>query len=370
MSAAEPELKKTPLNAAHHKLGAKMVPFAGFEMPVQFKGVIDEHMAVRTAAGMFDVSHMGEFVVTGPDAQPYLQKVFSNNVAKLVPGRIQYTGLLTPEGTFVDDMLIYCFGEQHYFMVPNGANVAKDFAFMQEHAEGEVKIDNLSDRFAQIALQGPLAEEILRPLTDVDLGGMKYYWFAEGRVCGIEALVSRTGYTGEDGFEIYVAPEPAEGIWYELLEAGKGRGLMPCGLAARDTLRLESSMHLYGNDIDETTTPLEAGLEWIVKFKKPMAFHGQSVLEKQKAEGVGRKLAGFEMVDKGIARHGYPVFYGGREVGKVTSGSFAPFLKRNIGLTYLPIEATEVGTEFEVDVRGRRLRARVVETPFYSREKK
>ena len=362
------ELKKTPLNAAHLKSGAKMVPFAGFEMPVQFKGVIDEHVAVRTAVGLFDVSHMGEFVVTGPDSQAYLQKVFCNNVAKLVPGRIHYTGLLTPEGTFVDDMLIYCYDEQHYFMVPNGANVDKDFAFMQKHAEGDVKIENLSDRYAQIAVQGPLAEEILRPLCDLDLSGMKYYWFGEGRVCGVECIVSRTGYTGEDGFEIYVAPEPAEGIWFELMEAGKSRGIMPCGLAARDTLRLESAMHLYGNDIDETTTPFEAGLEWIVKFKKPVAYHGEAILKQQKAEGVSRRLVGFEMVDKGIARHGYPVFVGGKEFGEVTSGSFAPYLKKNIGLAYLPIESIAVGTEFEVGVRNKRLRAVVVETPFYKRE--
>ena len=231
-----------------------------------------------------------------------------------------------------------------------------------------MKIENLSDRYAQIAVQGPLAEEILRPLCDLDLSGMKYYWFGEGRVCGVECIVSRTGYTGEDGFEIYVAPEPAEGIWFELMEAGKSRGIMPCGLAARDTLRLESAMHLYGNDIDETTTPFEAGLEWIVKFKKPVAYHGEAILKQQKAEGVSRRLVGFEMVDKGIARHGYPVFVGGKEFGEVTSGSFAPYLKKNIGLAYLPIESIAVGTEFEVGVRNKRLRAVVVETPFYKRE--
>ena len=369
MSAAEIELKKTPLNAAHKKLGAKMVPFAGFEMPVQFKGVIDEHLAVRNGAGLFDVSHMGEFLVTGPDAQPYLQKVFSNNVAKLVPGRIQYTGLLYPEGTFVDDMLVYCYGDERYFMIPNGANVDKDFAFMQEYLVGDVELENLSDHYAQIAIQGPRAEEILAKLTNLDLSEIKYYWFAEGKVCGIDAIVSRTGYTGEDGFEVYVAPEPAGGVWFDILEAGKPFGIMPCGLAARDTLRLEATMHLYGNDIDETTTPFEAGLAWIVKFKKPVEFLGKEVLLKQKKEGTSRKLVGFEMIDRGIARHGYPVLVGGREVGVVNSGSYAPFIKKNIGLTYMPIEATEIGTEFEIDVRGRKLRAKVIEMPFYTRAK-
>jgi len=369
MSDAAEELKKTPLNAAHHKLGAKMVPFVGWEMPVQYSGVIDEHMAVRTKAGLFDVSHMGEIIVTGSDALAFLQKVSSNNVAKLVPGKIQYTGLLYPQGTFVDDMLIYCFNEEHYFVVVNAANTDKDFAYMLENAEGDVKIENASDRYAQIAIQGPQALEILDPLCELELADMKYYWFGEGEVCGVEALVSRTGYTGEDGFEVYCLPDQAEKVWFAIMEAGKPYGLLPCGLAARDTLRLEAKMALYGNDIDETTTVLEADLGWILKFKRPVDFLGKEILLKQKKEGVARKLVGFEMLDRGIARHGYPVYVDGKEVGKVTSGSYAPFLKKNIGLAYLPIGSTEIGTEFEVDVRGRRLRARVVETPFYSRDK-
>ena len=362
------ELKKTPLNAAHHKLGAKMVPFVGWEMPVQYTGVIDEHIAVRTRAGLFDVSHMGEVIVTGPDALNFLQKISSNNVAKLVPGKIQYTGLLYPQGTFVDDMLIYCMSEEYYFVVVNAANTDKDFAFMQEHAEGNVTLDNASDRYAQIAVQGPKAYEIVSQLCDLDLTDMKYYWFGEGKVCGIESIVSRTGYTGEDGFEVYCAPDAAEGIWDAILVAGKPHGIAPCGLAARDTLRLEARMALYGNDIDDTTTVLEADLGWILKFKRPVDFHGKEVLLRQKEEGISRKLVGFEMVDKGIARHGYPVFVGGEEVGKVTSGSYAPYLKKNIGLAYLPIESTEIGTGFEVGVRNKRLRAVVVETPFYKRE--
>lgn len=361
-------LKKTPLNSAHHKLGGKMVPFFGWEMPVQFSGVITEHMAARTAVGLFDVSHMGEIIVTGPDAQLFLQRVTSNNVAKLVPGKIQYTGLLYPQGTFVDDLLVYCHSDQHYFLVVNAANTDKDFQFLLEYVDGDVDVENASDRYAQIALQGRHAQRILDTLTGIDLSEMKYYWFAEGEVNGVPALVSRTGYTGEDGFEIYSAPEPAEGLWFKLLEAGKKYGLVPCGLAARDTLRLEATMALYGNDIDETTTILEADLAWILKFKKPVDFHGKEILLRQKKEGVSRKLVGFEMLDRAIARQGYPVYVEGKEVSKVTSGSFAPYLKKNIGLTYLPIEATEIGTEFEIELRGKRRLARVVETPFYKRE--
>ncbi len=369
MTADDLPLKKTPLNAAHRKLGGKMVPFVGWEMPLQFSGVVAEHMAVRTAAGLFDVSHMGEIIVTGSEAQTFLQRISSNNVAKLVPGKIQYAGLLYPEGTLVDDLLIYCFDEDRYFTVVNAANYDKDCEFMREHADACVGVDCATERYAQIALQGPLAVEILRPLTSVDIDEMKYYRFVEGEVDGAPAIVSRTGYTGEDGFEIYTAPENAEPLWFKLIEAGEPHGLVPCGLAARDTLRLEAKLLLYGNDMDETTTVLEADLGKYLKFKKPLDFHGKELLLRQKKEGVERKLVGFEMVDRAIARHGYTVFVGGRQFGTVGSGSYAPFLKKNIGLTYLPIEATEVGTEFEIEVRGKRQRARVVETPFYKRER-
>lgn len=367
MSEIPQDLKRTPLYPAHVKLGAKMVPFVGWEMPVQYSGVIDEHMAVRTTAGIFDVSHMGEIIVAGPDAQLLLQRVTSNNVAKLVPGRIQYTGLLYPKGTFVDDLLIYCVNEEEYFIVANAANVDKDFEFIKQYAEGTVAVENASDRYAQIALQGPLAEQILASLTDLDLSAIKYYWFDNGTVAGTQAIVSRTGYTGEDGFEVYVAPDDAVKVWDAIYDAGLDSGMKPCGLAARDTLRLEAKMALYGNDIDETTTVLEADLGWILKFKKPVDFNGKEVLLKQKNEGVRRKLVGFEVVDRGIARHGYPVFWQNREVGNVTSGTYAPYLKKNIGMTYLPVEATETGTEFEIGVRDRQLLARVVETPFYKR---
>lgn len=358
-------LKETPLHAAHVALGAKMVPFAGYDMPVQYTGVIDEHVAVRTSAGLFDVSHMGEIIITGPDALNLLQKVTTNNVAKLAPGRIHYTGLLTEQGTFVDDLLIYCYSEEHYFVVANAANYDKDCEFIKRYATGDVKVDCVSEQYAQIAVQGPDAEKLLSNLVEVDLSEIGYYWFVDGEVLSRKSIISRTGYTGEDGFEVYCAPADAEPIWNALVEAGA----KPCGLAARDTLRLEAKMALYGNDIDDTTTPLEADLGWILKLKKKVDFNGKEILKAQKAEGITRKLVGFEVVDKGIARHGYPVYIDGAEVGQVTSGTMAPFLKKAIGLAYLPIEHSEVGTKFEIGVRNRRLAAVVVETPFYKREK-
>lgn len=363
-------LKKTALHAMHQKAGGKLVPFAGWEMPVQYSGVIEEHNAVRTAAGMFDVSHMGEILVTGPDALDLLQRVTSNNVAKLKDGQIHYTGLLTEKATFVDDLLIYCYNKEKYFVVANAANVDKDFDFIKSHAKGNVEVVNQSPIWSQIAIQGPKAESILQKLTRVDLSEISYYWFTEGEVNGHNVIISRTGYTGEDGFEIYCANDLAAGIWQKLMILGQPEGLVPAGLACRDTLRLEAKMALYGNDIDDTVTPLEADLGWIVKLKKQVdTFNGKDIMLKQKKEGLSRKLVGFEMLDKGIARHGYPVLIDGEEVGTVTSGSFAPYLQKNIGLTYLPINSTEIGTEFEIAVRTRRLRARVVETPFYKREK-
>lgn len=362
-------IKKTALHPAHLAEKAKMVPFAGWEMPVQYSGVIDEHNAVRAAAGLFDVSHMGEIMVTGPDARELLLKVTSNNVAKLKEGQIHYTGLMTEEATFVDDLLIYCYNPEKYFIVANAANVDKDFDFIQRYAQGDVKVSNESEKWSQIAIQGRQAQGILQQITDVDLEEIKYYWFAEGGVLGTACIVSRTGYTGEDGFEVYCPNDAAVEIWNALMEKGRPEGLMPAGLAARDTLRLEAKMALYGNDIDDTVTPYEADLGWIVKLKKKIdTFNGKEILLHQKKEGTGRKLVGFEVLDKGIARHGYPVFINGEEVGTVTSGTFAPYLKKNIGLTYLPIESTEIGTEFEIGVRKRRLRARVVETPFYKRD--
>ena len=358
-------LKKTPLNAVEHELGGKMVDFGGWELPVQFGGILEEHAAVRERVGLFDVSHMGEVIVRGPQALDLLQKLTCNDVSKLDTGRIHYNGLLYPNGGFVDDILIYCNSTTDYFVVVNASNTDKDFEWMRDAAkEFDAEVENVSANYAQLAIQGPQAEALLQPMTDVDLSGMKYYRFAHGKVSGREAIVSRTGYTGEDGFEVYLAPEHAPDLFRAIVAAGA----VPCGLGARDTLRLEAKMALYGNDIDHTTTPLEADLGWIVKLDKG-DFLGSDVLQREKEQGLGRKLVGFEMVDRGIGRHGYPVVRDGKEVGIVTSGTHSPTLKRAIGLAYLPADLTEVGSEFHILIRGRETKARVVPTPFYKRQK-
>jgi aminomethyltransferase len=365
----ETNLKKTPLNEEHRRLGAKMVPFVGWDMPVQYTGVIDEHMAVRTAAGIFDVSHMGEIEVKGKDALAFLQKITTNDVSKLAEGQIHYSGLTYPEGTFVDDLLVYKFENDHYLLVVNASNTDKDFEWCLKNKAGfDVEIINRSPEYAQIALQGPEAEKIFKPLTDLSLPEMKYYWFATGKVNGAECIVSRTGYTGEDGFEVYSKLSDAVGIWRAMMEEGKKSGIKPAGLGARDSLRLEAKMALYGNDIDNTTTVLEAGLGWVLKMDKG-DFNGRDALLKQKEQGLKRKLVGFDMVDRGIARHGHDVVKGGKKIGYVSSGSYAPFLQKAIGLAYLPFDMCEIGTEFEIDVRGKNLKAVVVKTPFYKRQK-
>ena len=358
-------LKKTPLNQMEKELGGKMVDFGGWELPVQFTGIIEEHQAVRTHAGVFDVSHMGEITVRGPQAIELLQKATCNDVSKLENGRAQYNGLLYPTAGFVDDLVIYRNAPDDYFVVVNASNTDKDYEWLAGLAKGmEADVKNVSADYAQLALQGPASERILQPLTDVDLKSMKYYRFAKGIVDGAPALVSRTGYTGEDGFEIYVGPEHGTRIMRRLLDAGA----RPCGLGARDTLRLEAKMALYGNDIDQSTTPLEADLGWIVKLGKG-DFMGRDVLERENAEGPHRKLVGFEMVDRGIARHGYPVVDGKEEIGVVTSGTHSPTLKKPIGLAYLPFDKSAPGSEFMVVIRGKETRARVVSTPFYKRAK-
>jgi aminomethyltransferase len=363
-------MKKTRFNELHKKLGGKMIEFVGWEMPVEYSGIIPEHMAVRTKAGLFDVSHMGEILVTGKDALAYVQHLTPNDASKLAPGQVQYTALMTPESTFVDDMLVYCMGPEEYFLVVNAANDDKDFAWIAGHTAGfAVRVEHQSDAYSQVALQGPLAEKILQPLTDIPLAGMKSFHWAKGKVAGKACLVSRTGYTGEDGFEIYTTdPDPGV-IWTTLIETGKPLGLLPIGLGARDTLRLESKLSLYGNDISDKTTVLEADLKWIVRLDKG-DFLGKPVIEKQLAEGLKRKIVGFEMAEPGIARPHYPVFFKGQKVGEVASGTFAPFLKKAIGLVYLPIEGTAVGTEFEIEIRGKKTKARVIPTPFYKRAKK
>lgn len=361
----EGPLKKTPLNALSRELGGKMIDFGGWELPVQYTGILEEHEAVRTKAGVFDVSHMGEITVQGPQALDLLQKCTCNDVSKLVDGRAQYNGLLYPTAGFVDDILIYRKGPRDYFVVVNAANQDKDYEWISSCAKGvDAEVRNVGADYAQLALQGPNAQRILQPMTDLDLPAMKYYHFAEGKVDGVPALVSRTGYTGEDGFEVYVAPERGPGIMRKFIAAGA----KPCGLGARDTLRLEAKMALYGNDIDHSTTPLEADLAWIVKLEKG-DFNGRDVLEREKKEGLRRKLVGFEMVDRGIARHGFPVVDGKEEIGIVTSGTHSPTLKRPIGLAYLPLDKSAQGTEFTIDIRGKEARARVVPTPFYKRAK-
>src|SRR6202171_5660193 len=359
-------LKKTPLNQLEHELGGKMIDFGGWELPVQFTGIIEEHEAVRNHAGVFDVSHMGELTVRGRQALELLQRATCNDVSKLENGRAQYNGLLYPTAGFVDDILIYRNSPDDYFVVVNASNAPKDFEWIADCAKGmEVDVRNVSGDYAQLALQGPDAQRILQPLTDVDLGAIKYYRFATGHVDGAPAIVSRTGYTGEDGFEVYLAPSEAPRIWRKFLASGE---VKPCGLGARDTLRLEARMALYGNDIDATTTPLEADLAWIVKLEKG-DFFGRDVLQREKAEGPRRKLVGFEMVDRGIARHGYPVVEAQEEIGVVTSGTHSPTLKKAIGLAYLPQGKSAPGSEFFVLIRGNETRARVVPTPFYKRAK-
>jgi len=365
-------LKKTPLNSRHRSSGARMVPFAGWDMPVEYSGITEEHLAVRTRAGLFDVSHMGEIEIAGKDALAAVQRISSNDASRLQVGQAQYSGLLTPEGTFVDDLLVYRLAPAHFLLVVNAGNIAKDYAWMAGHIGGvgdAVAVD-ASSRYALLALQGPAALGILQTLTGIDLAALKYYWFAHGEVANVRATVSRTGYTGEDGFEILIPPGSADRVWLAVLQAGADAGVTPCGLGARDTLRLEAGMRLHGNDIDETTTALEADLGWIVGWKKD-DFIGAATLRTQKAKGVERKLVGFEMADRGIARHGYEVLVaaGGptEPIGQVTSGTQTPFLKKAIGMAYVPVAYSSADSEFDVDIRGRRTRARVVPMPFYKR---
>jgi aminomethyltransferase len=349
-------------------MGAKMVPFAGWDMPVEYSGLISEHLAVRKAAGLFDVSHMGELEVEGRGALEFLQRVTCNDVARLADGQAQYSALPLPTGAPADDVVVFRRSAERFLIVANASNVAKDYQWLLAQNDGEAEVKNRSDDYALIALQGPLAAAILQPLTTVDLSSLRYYHFAEGDLQGAPALVSRTGYTGEDGFEMFIAPDVAPTLWKRLVEAGGPQGLLPAGLGARDTLRLEARMCLYGMDMDETTTLVEAGLGWIVALDPPKGdFPGRSVLEAQKKGGPPRKLVGFEVLGRGIARHGYTVLVNHQPVGSVTSGTYAPFLQKNIGLCYLPAAHAAVGTEFEIDVRGRPVSARVVPTPFYKR---
>jgi len=360
-------LKQTPLNGVHRRLGARMVDFGGWDMPVQYSGVIDEHLACRQAAGLFDVSHMGEVEVRGAGALAYIQHLTINDAAKLVDGQVQYSAICYPEGGVVDDVTLYRFGAEHYLFCVNASNTDKDFAWMQKVlAEGDfddVELTNLSDRYAQLALQGPQADAILAGLTDTDLAGIAYYHFAEGTVDGVPAIISRTGYTGEAGFELYFAAGQAEKLWTALSAAGEPLGLKPCGLGARDTLRLEMKYALYGHELSDRISPLEAGLAWITKLDKP-DFIGREALLQQKQAGVPRRLVGLEMTESGIPRADYPVFRGDREVGVVTSGTMSPSLKLGIALALVPPDCAAVGTELQIGIRSRKVGARVAKTPF------
>jgi aminomethyltransferase len=357
-------LKRTPFYDLHVALGAKMVPFAGFEMPVQYPtGITREHEIVRTAVGVFDVSHMGEFEITGPDRNAFVNRITCNDVGALEDGQAQYSALLTDQGTFVDDCLVYRFDDK-LMLVVNASNIEKDWNHIVAHKAGiNVRLKNISDEVALLAVQGPRAEELVQALTRLELTRLGYYRFDVGQVAGVECFISRTGYTGEDGFELYFRPTHAEVMWHALV--GQGRAA-PVGLGARDSLRLEAGYPLYGNDIDETVTPYEAGLGWIVKLDKGAPFTGRAALEALKARGVTRRLVGFRVPEKGvIPRHGYEVYLGEHRVDIVRSGGFSPTLKQAIGTTYLPTHSIAPGTSFQIDCRGKRVTAEVVKLPFY-----
>lgn len=362
------ELRKTPLNAVHRASGARMVDFGGWEMPVQYSGILDEHAAVRKAVGLFDVSHMGEIEVRGPEALSLVDQVSTNNAAKLAAGQAHYAGLLYEHGGFADDILVHKVADDSFFLCVNASNQDKDFEHIAAQNKWDCTVQNAGARYAQIAIQGPKAQATLQMLTSADLSSIRYYRFVDGEVSGVPARIARTGYTGEDGFEIYVAPEQAEARWKELLDAGAAFGIKPCGLGARNTLRLEAAMALYGHEIDATISPLEAGLEWIVKFDKG-DFTGRAALEKQKASGVKRRLIGFEMKGRGIGRDGYEVRAGGAAAGWVTSGGPAPALNKNIGMCYLPVDLAVPGTAIEIVIRNQPVEAVTVPLPFYKRAK-
>jgi aminomethyltransferase len=361
-TAAPSALKRTPFYEKHVALGAKIVPFAGWEMPVQYaNGLMAEHKAVRERCGLFDVSHMGEFMIYGDRAVDFVNYVTTNDVGALALGQVHYSGILNDRGTFEDDCLVYRFADK-VMMVVNASNLDKDLAHISRHAARfGVTIENVSDEMGLLALQGPQAAKILQPLTKTDLSTIKYYHFAEGEVAGMPMIISRTGYTGEDGFELYHNTSFSSRLWDKLMAAGD---VTPAGLGARDTLRLEMGMALYGNDIDDTVTPLEANLQWLVKLKKG-EFVGSKVLEAQKANGVKKKLVGFTMSDRNIARHGYPVFANGEPSGVVCSGTMSPTLGIPIGTAYLPTELAKEGNTFEIEIRGKRVPATVVKPPFY-----
>ncbi|MBA4121009.1 MAG: glycine cleavage system aminomethyltransferase GcvT [Acidobacteria bacterium] len=366
-------LKKTPLNRVHRELGGKMVDFGGWDMPVQYSGVIAEHLRTREHSGLFDVSHMGEFYVEGEDAIAFVDKLTTNDVTKLIDGQAHYSALTREDGTVVDDLLVYRFDGGKLLLVVNAGTTEKDWDWITSHkADENITLTNASADYCQIAVQGKDALSIVQKLTDTNLEEIKYYHFTVGKVDGVDAIISRTGYTGEDGFEVYANKDYAEQLWNKFLETGnfgEETGILPCGLAARNTLRLESAMSLYGHEISDEITPLEANLGWICKLNKG-EFLGRDALAKLKEKGLERKLVGFEMIDKGIARDGFDVYVNDKKVGYVTSGSPAPFLKKNIGLAFVPVDLANIGQAIKIDVRGKHLAAEIVPTPFYKRKGK
>ena len=386
MSAAEtippavPQtVRKTALNAVHRQMGAKMVEFNGWDMPVEYPasigcGIVNEHMAVRTGAGIFDVSHMGDIRLAGPGALAAVQHISMNDASRLAIGQAQYSALLYPQGTFVDDVIVHRLGEDEYLLVINAGTREKDFNWVRDNTrQFDCAVEHLSDDFTQIAIQGPKAVDLLQRLTDADLSAVKFYWVTRGTLCGLRnTLMGRTGYTAEDGFEIYIPSDEAtsERVWYAILDAGKELGAIPCGLGARNTLRLEGKLPLYGHEISDTINVWEAGLDRFCKMEKP-DFIGRAALEKAKAEGMKKTLVGLEMIERGIARDDYKILDdGGSEIGYVTSGSPAPFLKKNIALAYVPPVYSEMGSTVKVEIRGQGVKAQVVPTPFYKRPKK
>ena len=366
------ELKRTPLFDVYKENGGKTIDFGGWELPVQFSSIKEEHEAVRTRAGLFDVSHMGEVEVKGGDSLTYLQKMMTNDISKIVGGGAQYTAMCYENGGTVDDLLVYKIEDQHYLLVVNASNIEKDYTWLEDHVEGDVSLDNLSEKTAQLALQGPLAEKVLQKLADdTNLSEIGFFKFQqEVKIRGKKVLISRTGYTGEDGFEIYCDAADAVELWNAILQAGKEDGVLPCGLGARDTLRFESVLALYGQELSPEISPLEAGIGFAVKLNKEADFIGKEALKQQRETGLARKLVGIEMIDRGIPRHGYPVFKGEERIGEVTTGTQSPTLKKNIGLALIKTEFAGLESVVEVEIRGKRLKAAVVPTPFYKREKK
>ncbi|RMF89649.1 MAG: glycine cleavage system aminomethyltransferase GcvT [Nitrospinota bacterium] len=358
------ELKRTPLFPVHQALGARLIPFAGWEMPVQYRSIVEEHLAVRRSVGLFDISHMGEIEVRGREALAFLQRLLTNDVSKLALNQVQYTVMCEESGGIIDDLTVYRLEEETFLLVVNAANIETDYEWIRSHAPHGVEVINRSYELTLLAVQGKNAENTVQKLTSTDLSALKYYWATRTTIAGVEVLISRTGYTGEDGFELYFDNAHARKLWEAIMDAGAPYQIQPIGLGARDTLRLEMRYLLYGNDMTREHTPLQAGLSWVVKLDKG-DFIGRPALLREKEKGVSRRLVGFKMQDRGIARPHYPIWAEGQQIGVVTSGTFSPSLQQSIGLGYVSTAYARIGTPLEIEIRGKRYRAEVVKTPFY-----